>query len=173
MVSYPCMPSYPRPYFQSLLAAMRCMRISARLIHDTPSRSPTPLTLPPATPPAASDLNIPADDDEVPEDVRRAHKRLLNSQRVYHGLMILLTVITVCLTIIYAARADRINSSFVLPAAWAIYNSIGPIMYLLSIKIQQTKKLGLWLHILKFVSGLGWESGQRPVFMVQTLKPQA
>lgn len=122
-------------------------------------RSPqTPLAPPPCmSPPPAPDINIPVDDEDMDVKVKNAHARLLLSQRIYHSLMILITVIAVVLAIYFGTKVflkkDHISSSFVLPAAWAIYNSIGPIIYLLSVKIQKTKKLGLWIHILKFVSG--------------------
>lgn len=81
---------------------------------------------------------------------------------IYFSILFLLSLAAVAACVYKTIKPDdpkytpgRPHSRFVLPAAWAIYNAIGPMLFFASAMAKKTRSLGMAALILFYVSGDG------------------
>jgi hypothetical protein len=71
----------------------------------------------------------------------------------YFTLLGIISASTVVVCVVGAARDGRIESRYLLPAAWALYNAVGPTLFLAAALVKRTRSLEMWVYALSTVGG--------------------
>jgi hypothetical protein len=71
---------------------------------------------------------------------------------LYFSLLLLLSLATIIISITQTVREGKMHSRFLLPAAWAVYNAVGPVLFFCAATLKKTKSLELAMYLLSMVS---------------------
>lgn len=71
---------------------------------------------------------------------------------LYFGLLGVLSATTVLICLLQTIRERKMQSRFLLPAAWAVYNAVGPVLFFLSAGLRRSKSLEMGVELLRTVS---------------------
>lgn len=70
---------------------------------------------------------------------------------LYFSLLLLLSGATIVICVSKTVKDGRLHSRFLLPAAWAVYNAVGPMLFLCAACLKKSKSLELAMYILSMV----------------------
>lgn len=73
-------------------------------------------------------------------------------QLLYFALLLLLSFATIIICIAKTVQGGRLHSRFLLPAAWALYNAVGPVLFFCAATLKKSKSLELAMYLLSMVS---------------------
>ncbi|KAF6264344.1 hypothetical protein COO60DRAFT_1698383 [Scenedesmus sp. NREL 46B-D3] len=89
------------------------------------------------------------EDSLAQEQVRDVVGHLL-----YFSLLLLLSGATIVICVSKTVKDGRLHSRFLLPAAWAVYNAVGPMLFLCAACLKKSKSVELAMYILSMVHSL-------------------
>lgn len=78
----------------------------------------------------------------------------IKDQLAYFAVMALVAFATIIVCIYQAAAAGRLTSNYVLPAAWALYNAVGPALFFAAAFCKRTRTLEMAMYTLSMVGGV-------------------
>lgn len=113
-----------------------------------------------ATHTAAEDA--PADDimpnppmpDKQEDSLAQESVRDVVGQLLYFVLLLLLSFATIVICIAKTVQGGRLHSRFLLPAAWALYNAVGPVLFFCAATLKKSKSLELAMYLLSMMHTL-------------------
>lgn len=77
----------------------------------------------------------------------------ITGQLLYFTLLLLLSLATIAICVTKTIKSGKFHSRFFLPAAWAAYNAVGPLLFFCAALMKKTKSLEMAMHSLCTVSG--------------------
>jgi hypothetical protein len=70
---------------------------------------------------------------------------------LYFSLLLLMSLATIIICVTKTVQGGKLHSRFLLPAAWAIYNAVGPVLFFCAATLKKTKSLELAMYLLSMV----------------------
>jgi hypothetical protein len=70
---------------------------------------------------------------------------------LYFSLLLLMSLATIIICVTKTLQGGKLHSRFLLPAAWAIYNAVGPVLFFCAATLKKTKSLELAMYLLSMV----------------------
>ncbi|WIA35221.1 hypothetical protein OEZ86_003683 [Tetradesmus obliquus] len=86
---------------------------------------------------------------EKPDDNLVQEKVIgITGQLLYFTLLLLLSLATIAICVTKTIKSGKFHSRFFLPAAWAAYNAVGPLLFFCAALMKKTKNLEMAMHSL-------------------------
>jgi hypothetical protein len=89
----------------------------------------------------------------LPAGLAQEQVRDVVGHLLYFSLLLLMSLATIIICVTKSVQGQKVHSRFLLPAAWALYNAVGPVLFFCAATLKKTKSLELAMYLLSMVRG--------------------
>jgi hypothetical protein len=86
-----------------------------------------------------------------PADLVREPMSEMLGHLLYFSLLLLMSLATIFICVAETVKDHKLHSRFLLPAAWAVYNAVGPVLFFCAACLKKTKSLEMAMYLLSSV----------------------